>query len=72
MRVETCAEGIDLDACGIAHGHCIDADLIERISGKKLTPRGRTKVRSTLNEDVGLSDFPSDRDRALVALGNKG
>ena len=32
----------------------------------------RTKVRSTLNEDVGLSDFPSNRDRALVALGNKG
>ena len=43
MRVETCAEGIDLDACGIAHGHCIDADLIERISGRRLTPRGRAK-----------------------------
>lgn len=43
MRVETCAEKIDLEACGIAHGHCIDADLVERISGKALSARGRGK-----------------------------
>ena len=43
MTVETCAEEIDLDVCGIRHGHCIDADLIERISGKRLSTRGRGK-----------------------------
>ena len=43
MTVETCAEEIDLEACGIKHGHCIDADLIERIAGKSLSTRGRGK-----------------------------
>ena len=46
MTVETCAEEIDLEACGITHGHCIDADLIERIAGKKLLPKGRIKDKN--------------------------
>ena len=46
MTVETCAEEIDLDACGIRHGHCIDADLIEKIAGKSLSARGRGKDKS--------------------------
>lgn len=43
MSAETCAEGIDLNACGIKHGHCVDANLIERISGKALSSRGKSK-----------------------------
>lgn len=46
MTVETCAEEIDLDACGIKHGHCVDADLIERIAGKSLSIRGRGKDKN--------------------------
>ena len=46
MTVETCAEEIDLDVCGIRHGHCIDGDLIERISGKALSTRGKSKDKN--------------------------
>lgn len=41
--VETCAEEINLEECSIKHGCCIDADLIEKISGKKLISKGRKK-----------------------------
>ncbi len=35
LKIDTCAEMIDLDKYGIQHAHCIDADLIERISNYK-------------------------------------
>ena len=51
MAVETCAEEIDLEACGIRHGHCIDADLIERIAGKALSPKGiEDPIRPAMGE----------------------
>lgn len=31
IKVESCCEEIDLSGVGIEHGHCIDADLINRI-----------------------------------------
>lgn len=46
MVVETCAEEINLNVCGIKHGHCIDADLIEKITGKSFLLRGRGKDKS--------------------------
>lgn len=36
MAVATCAEKVDLDAAGIEHNACVDARLIERITGKAL------------------------------------
>lgn len=36
LKIESCAEGIDLGSVGIAHGHCVDKELIERITGFKL------------------------------------
>ena len=36
LKIESCAEGIDLELIGIEHGHCVDKDLIERITGFKL------------------------------------
>lgn len=46
FEIETCAEEIDLEACLIKRGHCIDADLIEEISGKKLSAKGRKKDKT--------------------------
>lgn len=34
--VETCAEKINLEQFGIKHGHCIDKDLLEKITGYHL------------------------------------
>lgn len=36
MKVGSCAEAIDLGACGIEHNCCIDKDLIEEIIGCRL------------------------------------
>ena len=33
MVVESCAEKIDLESAGVKHGHCIDKELIEEITG---------------------------------------
>lgn len=33
LKLETCAESIDLSQIGIAHGKCIDDQLIEKITG---------------------------------------
>jgi len=36
LKIETCAEQIDLQDIGIQHGSCIDKKLIEKIMGCKL------------------------------------
>lgn len=36
IQMLSCAEQYDLEECGIAHGHCIDKQLIERLLGCKL------------------------------------
>jgi hypothetical protein len=36
IRIETCAEAADLAAYGIQHGKCIDDQLIEEITGRKM------------------------------------
>lgn len=34
MRMQTCAEQMELEEYGIAHGKCVDAELLSRIAGK--------------------------------------
>lgn len=36
IRIQTCAEKIELESVGITHGHCIDSVLIEDLLGVKL------------------------------------
>lgn len=36
IAVASCAEKIDLDDCGIVHNSCVDRELIERITGRRL------------------------------------
>lgn len=36
LKIESCAEGIDLLSVGIERGHCVDRELIERITGFKM------------------------------------
>ena len=36
MRVQSCAEALDLGAAGIAHGRCIDGALFESLLGQPL------------------------------------
>lgn len=36
LKLETCAEKIDLDYLGISHAHCIDQNIFEALSGNRL------------------------------------
>ena len=36
IAVASCAEKMDLEDCGIVHNRCIDRELIERITGRRL------------------------------------
>lgn len=60
MAVESCAESIDLSDCGVRHGSCIDARLIERIVGAPLKvgkdPAQRAACGCVASIDVGAYD----------------
>ncbi len=46
IKLKTCAEDIELDQIGIEHSCCIDSDLIERITGYKLSVKKDNTQRS--------------------------
>ena len=58
MRVVTCAEPYDLAEQGVEAGSCIDADLIERLSGLALNERRdrnqRAHCRCAPSIDIGM------------------
>ncbi len=57
MKPETCAEGIDLEALGIKHGHCIDGELISKLTGwtlkGKKDPNQRVECGCMESIDIG-------------------
>lgn len=60
LKLETCAEYVDLSKYDISHAHCIDKDLIERITGKKLElykdPTQRKACGCCCSVDIGKYD----------------
>ena len=59
ITIQTCSEGkYDLSAYGIHEGPCIDADLIEKLTGEPLpenikTPNSFRRCRCAVNTDIG-------------------
>jgi len=60
MRMESCAEAIDLSACGIEHGRCIDAALLSRIAGRPIEAMPDRNQRGACgcaaSVDIGMYD----------------
>lgn len=60
IRIESCAEEIDLESAGIAHGACIDKALFERLLGCPLASKKdknqRTECGCMESVDIGLYD----------------
>lgn len=52
MKVGSCAEKIDLPACGIEHNCCIDKKLIEQITGCRIARR--TKIKTSAKSAAAL------------------
>lgn len=57
MTMSSCAEEIDLSACGIEHGSCVDRALIERLTGHPLKvgadPSQRPRCGCCASVEVG-------------------
>jgi len=60
IRIESCAEEIDLEMAGIRHGACIDKNLFERLLGcpldSKKDKNQRTECGCMESVDIGLYD----------------
>lgn len=60
LVLETCAEQINLEQYGIAHGHCIDCSLLEQIAGYRLTlekdKNQRPECGCMASIDIGMYD----------------
>jgi len=64
MKIATCAESIDLSACGIEHNSCIDQELIEKIIGCKI------KVQKDKNQRGGCRCIESVETGSYNTCGN--
>jgi hypothetical protein len=57
MKIQSCAEKIDLSPAGVRPGACIDAGLIQRLFGfrvpQKKDPNQRKRCRCALSRDIG-------------------
>lgn len=60
LIIESCAEKIDLEQFGIAHGHCIDRGLFERLLGYRLDlekdKNQRIECGCMASIDIGMYD----------------
>lgn len=60
LEIESCAEQIDLREAGVRHGSCIDRELIERLTGCRLTgekdKNQRGACRCLESVEVGMYD----------------
>ena len=65
IKLQTCAEKIDLTDFGITRGKCIDDDLISKLKGKELTiPKDRNQRESCLcasSVDIGAYNTCTNR-----------
>jgi hypothetical protein len=60
MEMVSCAEELDLEACGIRHGKCIDDDLLLRVFGLEVAhakdPSQRKACGCVASKDIGMYD----------------
>lgn len=60
LALETCAEAVDLSQFGIHHGHCIDGELFEKITGQPLSltrdKNQRAECGCMTSIDIGMYD----------------
>lgn len=58
LVLESCAEDIPPEDCGVAHGRCVDADLLGKISGRRIEAKKdknqRTACGCAESVDIGM------------------
>lgn len=72
IKIETCAETVDLSMYGIKHGRCIDGELIEKIWGFKLKSLKRDGNREAClcHECIDIGQYDSCIHDCLYCYAN--
>ena len=71
LKIESCAEQIDLERFGINHGKCIDDELIEKITGYKLSI-GRDNQRNACGciKCIDIGEYNTCMHKCLYCYAN--
>lgn len=71
LQIESCAEQIDLERFGINHGKCIDNELIEKITGYKLSV-GRDNQRNACGciKCIDIGEYNTCMHKCLYCYAN--
>lgn len=72
IQTASCAEALDLDACGIAHNCCIDRELVERITGYRIHADKDKNQRKECGcaESVEVGTYNTCRNGCLYCYAN--
>ncbi len=72
VKLETCAEPVDLHFLGVDHGKCIDNELIERITGKRVIAKKDKNQRSKCRciESIDIGEYNSCLHNCLYCYAN--
>ncbi len=72
MKAVSCAEAIDLAACGIEHNSCIDRELIERLAGYRIQAGRDRNQRKECGcvESVDVGAYDTCKNGCLYCYAN--
>ena len=71
LKIESCAEQIDLEQFGIHHGKCIDDELIEKITGYKITaPKDNQRAQCGCIKCIDIGEYNTCIHNCLYCYAN--
>lgn len=73
LELETCAESVDLSAFGIGHARCVDAALLEKLRGRRISAAKDRNQRPDCGcaESVDIGAYNTCRNGCVYCYANR-